>query len=156
MSAASLDLTIATPLEVVVSHAAAVSVRAEDESGSFGIRTGHADFITLLTPSVVRWSAPDGTVRYCAVDGGVMTVSGGHAVAIACREAIPGDSLERLEGEVERVRAAQLDVARRERVETVRLHAQAVRQMLRYLRDPSAPDGEADLVPDLAQREPRR
>ncbi|WP_028228570.1 F0F1 ATP synthase subunit epsilon [Paraburkholderia ferrariae] len=142
MSAAPLDLTIATPLEVAVNHAAAVSVRAEDASGAFGIRAGHADFITLLPPSVVRWASPDGERRCCAVDGGVMTVSGGRVVAIACREAIVGDSLAQLEGEVARVRAAQLDTERRARVEAVRLHARAVRQMLRYLRGPVVPDGQ--------------
>jgi F-type H+-transporting ATPase subunit epsilon len=139
-----IDLTIATPLDVVVSHAAAIAVRAEDESGSFGIHPGHADFITLLPPSVVRWAAPDGVPGYCAVDDGVMTVSGGSTVAIACREAILGDSLEQLESEVRRVRASQLDAERRERVEAVRLHAQAVRQMLRFLRGPVVPDGEVN------------
>ncbi|HTR05996.1 MAG TPA: F0F1 ATP synthase subunit epsilon [Paraburkholderia sp.] len=142
MAGTLLELTIATPLDLVVNHEAAGSVRAEDESGSFGIRPGHADFITMLSPSVVRWVSPDGTHRYCAVDGGVMTVSGGGKVAVACREAIVGDSLGRLEREVARVRAAQLDAERRVRVETVRLHAQAVRQMLRYLRGPVVPDGQ--------------
>ncbi|MEM5326997.1 F0F1 ATP synthase subunit epsilon [Paraburkholderia sp. JHI2823] len=143
MDATLLDLTIATPLDIVVNHEAAGSVRAEDESGSFGIRPGHADFITMLVPSVVRWLAADGTRRYCAVDGGVMTVSAGRTVALACREAIVGDSLERLEREVASVRAAQLDAERRVRVESVRLHAQAVRQMLRHLRGPLMPDGQA-------------
>lgn len=96
----------------------------------------------MLAPSVVRWVAPDGARGFCAVDGGVMTVTGGRAVAIACREAIAGDSLEWLEREVARVRAAQLDAERRVRVETLRLHAQAVRQMLRYLRGPLVPDGQ--------------
>jgi F-type H+-transporting ATPase subunit epsilon len=152
MDANTLDLTIATPLEVVVNAAAARSMRAEDESGSFGIRPGHADFITLLVPSVVRWVSPEGEPHYCAVDSGVMTVTGGHTVAIACREAIPGDSLERLEGEVGRVRAAQLDAERRLRVETVRLHAQAVRQMLRYLRGPAGHEGEDNVtIQELGQ-----
>ena len=142
MTTTLLDLTIATPLDMAVNHEAAGSLRAEDESGAFGIRPGHADFITMLAPSVVRWVAPDGKRRYCAVDGGVMTVSGGRTVAVACREAIVGDSLERLEREVARVRAAQLDAERRVRVETVRLHAQAVRQILRYLRGPVVPDGQ--------------
>ncbi|WP_321915694.1 MULTISPECIES: F0F1 ATP synthase subunit epsilon [unclassified Paraburkholderia] len=145
--AALLDLTIATPLDMVVNHAAAGSLRAEDESGSFGIRPAHADFITMLVPSVVRWIGPDGTRRYCAVDGGLLTVSGGRTVAVACREAIVGDSLERLEREVARVRAAQVDAERRMRVETVRLHAQAVRQMLRYLRGPAMPDGQEITAP---------
>ncbi|MCG5078748.1 F0F1 ATP synthase subunit epsilon [Paraburkholderia tagetis] len=142
MGGTLLELTIATPLDMVVNHAAARSLRAEDASGSFGIRPGHADFITMLAPSVVRWVAPDGARRFCAVDGGVMTVTGGCVVAIACREAIAGDALEWLEREVARVRAAQLDAERRVRVESVRLHAQAVRQMLRYLRGPIVPDGQ--------------
>lgn len=142
MDVTLLDLTIATPLDIVVDHEAAGSLRAEDESGSFGIRPGHADFITMLVPSVVRWLAPDGTRRYCAVDGGVMTVSAGRTVALACREAIVGDSLERLEREVASVRAAQLDAERRVRVESVRLHAQAVRQMLRHLRGPLMAGGQ--------------
>jgi F-type H+-transporting ATPase subunit epsilon len=151
MTGAKLDLTIATPLDMVVDRAAAVSLRAEDDSGSFGIRPGHADFITMLAPSVVRWLAPDGTRHFCAVDGGVMTVSGGATVAIACREAIVGDSLETLVRDVARVRAAQLDAGRRVRVETVRLHAQAVRQMLRYLRGSTAPAGER--TPAVPERE---
>ena len=145
-----LDLTIATPLDMIVNHEAAISVRAEDESGSFGIRPAHADFITMLAPSVVRWVAPDGVRRLCAVDGGVMTVAGGRMVAIACREAIVGESLDLLEREVARVRAAQLDAERRVRVETLRLHAQAVRQMLRYLRGPAVPDGQG--IPAAQER----
>lgn len=152
MSGASLGLTIATPLAVVVDHTPIVSLRAEDESGAFGVRVGHADLITLLAPSVVRWRTADGTHGYCAVDGGVLTVSHGNSVAIACREAVLGDSLEHLEGELERVRAAQLDAERRARVEAVRLHAQAVRQMLRYLRGPMVPDGQHVEPPREAPR----
>ena len=31
------------------------SVRAEDASGSFGILSGHADFLTVLGVSIVSW-----------------------------------------------------------------------------------------------------
>jgi F-type H+-transporting ATPase subunit epsilon len=130
----SLALTIATPARVVVDGLPIVSLRAEDESGAFGIRVGHADMVTLLSASVVRWTTADGIEHYCAVDGGVLIVSHGTTVSVACREAVPGESLQRLEEEVRGVRAAQLDAMRRARVEQTRLHAQAVRQMLRYLR----------------------
>ncbi|WP_193727874.1 F0F1 ATP synthase subunit epsilon [Paraburkholderia franconis] len=130
----SLALTIATPARVVVDGLPIVSLRAEDQSGAFGIRVGHADMVTLLSASVVRWTTPDGIEHYCAVDGGVLIVSHGMTVSVACREAVPGESLQRLEEEVRGVRAAQLDALRRARVEQTRLHAQAVRQMLRYLR----------------------
>ncbi|MBC8751123.1 MULTISPECIES: F0F1 ATP synthase subunit epsilon [Paraburkholderia] len=133
MSGTSLTLTIATPSRVWFDAVEIVSLRAEDESGSFGIRTRHADYVTLLTPSVVRWTCADGATRYCAVDGGVLLVSRGAEVSIACREAIPGDSLESLEAGVRRHHAVEDDAARRARVDQLRLHARAVRQMLRYL-----------------------
>jgi F-type H+-transporting ATPase subunit epsilon len=134
-------LTIATPARVVVDGLPIVSLRAEDESGAFGIRVGHADLVTLLSASVVRWTTVDGVEHYCAVDGGVLIVSHGTSVSLACREAVLGESLQRLEADVHTVRAAQIDAMRRARVEQTRLHVQAVRQMLRYLR-PQATRGE--------------
>jgi F-type H+-transporting ATPase subunit epsilon len=134
MSGASLTLTIATPSRVWFDAVAIVSLRAEDASGSFGIRAGHADLVTLLAPSVVRWTCADGATHFCAVEGGVLLVSLGVQVSIACREAIPGDSLASLEAAVRRYHAVEQDAARRARVDQLRLHARAVRQMLRYLR----------------------
>jgi F-type H+-transporting ATPase subunit epsilon len=111
-----------------------VAVRAEDQSGSFGILPGHADLLTALAPSVVRWRTADGATHFCAVRGGVFTVSAGHNVAVACREGVLGDSLEELEAKVRAVRAQQTEADRKARVEQVRMHALAVRQLLRYLR----------------------
>jgi F-type H+-transporting ATPase subunit epsilon len=141
MSGAPLTLTVATPSRVWFDAVAIVSLRAEDESGAFGIRTGHADFVTLLTASVVRWTCADGLTRYCAVDGGVLLVARGIQISIACREAIPGDSLESLEAGVRSRHADEDDAARRARVEQLQLHARAVRQMLRYLRPRPGVDG---------------
>lgn len=56
-----MRLTITTPTAVAVDVADAVQVRAEDFSGGFGIRTGHADFLTALVPSVVIWRREDGS-----------------------------------------------------------------------------------------------
>jgi F-type H+-transporting ATPase subunit epsilon len=142
MTQHGLSLTIATPARVIVDGLSVVSLRAEDQSGAFGVRAGHADMVTLVSASVVRWRTPDGAEHYCAVDDGVLIVSHGTAVSLACREAVRGDSLEALEADVRRVRAAQLDAMRRARVEQTRLHAQAVRQMLLYLR-PQTTRGDA-------------
>lgn len=131
---ATLHLTIATPAHVLLDDAQVVALRAEDETGSFGILPGHAAFLTVLTPSVLRWHGVDGVEHFCAVKEGVLRVSGGHEVAIACREGMLGDSLDVLEEQVRLARAAQLDVVRRAQVEETRLHARAVRQLLRYLR----------------------
>ncbi len=66
--------------------------------------------------------------------GGVFTVSGGRNVAVACREGVVGDSVEDLEAKVRAVRSQELEADRKARVEQVRLHALAVRQLVRYLR----------------------
>jgi F-type H+-transporting ATPase subunit epsilon len=130
----TLHLTVTTPAQILVETHDVVAVRAEDQSGSFGILPGHADLLTVLIPSVVRWRTADGAAHFCAVRGGVFTVSAGHNVAVACREAVLGDSFEDLEAKVRAVRAQQLEADRKARVEQVRLHALAVRQLLRYLR----------------------
>jgi len=138
----TLHLTVTTPAQILVESGDVAEVRAEDQSGSFGILPGHADLLTVLVPSVVRWRTTDGAARFCAVRGGVFAVSSGCNVAVACREGVVGDSLEDLEAKVRTVRAQQLEADRKARVEQIRLHALAVRQLVRYLRpnsDPAAP-----------------
>lgn len=128
-----LHLTITTPAAVLVDDAAVRSVRAEDESGGFGILAGHADLLTVLPASVVRWRGDDDAEHYCALRGGVMTVAEGRLVSIACREGSLGDDLATLEARVASLRASETDADRRHRVEQTRLHAQAVRQLIRLL-----------------------
>jgi F-type H+-transporting ATPase subunit epsilon len=130
----TLKLTVTTPAQILVAADDVVAVRAEDQSGSFGILPGHADLLTVLVPSVVRWRTADGTSRFCAVRGGVFTVSAGRSVAVACREGVVSDSLEALEVKVRTVRAQQLEADRKVRAGRVRVHAFAVRQLVKYLR----------------------
>jgi len=131
---AGLHLTIATPAAVLVDADDVRSLRAEDESGAFGILPGHADLLTVLPPSVVRWTRAGAPTRYCAVSGGVLAVSGGKRVSIACRRGVLGDDLAALQAEVEARRAAEEDADRRARVEQARLHARGIRLFMRYLR----------------------
>ncbi|MEA3093854.1 MAG: F-type H+-transporting ATPase subunit epsilon [Caballeronia sp.] len=139
---ALLHLTIATPARVLFDSSGVVALRAEDATGSFGILPGHAAFLTVLAPSVLRWHEDDGVEQFCVVKEGVLRVSDGHEVSIACREGVMGTSgisLKVLEAQVDVARAAQLDAVRRARVDETRLHAQAVRQLLRYLRPSARP-----------------
>ena len=129
-----LRLTISTPASILVDAEVILALRAEDESGSFGILPGHADFLTVLTPSVLRWHAAGNIERFCAVEEGVLRVSRGRSVNIACRTGVLGDSLAALETQIAASHAKRVDTARQARVEQTRLHAQAVRQLLRYLR----------------------
>jgi len=147
MSERTLHLTITTPDDVLVDDPAARAVRAEDESGGFGLLPGHADFLTVLPASVVRWHDRTDTPRYCVVRAGVLVVSGGSRVQLACRQGMVGDTLDVLEAEIARFRATESDADRRARVEQMRLHAHAVRQLMHYLRPGSdglaaAPFGE--------------
>ena len=130
----TLHLTITTPAQILVASDDVIAVRVEDQSGSFGVLPGHADLLTALVPSVVRWRTVDGAACFYAVRGGVFAVSGGGNVSVACREGVVGDSLDELEAKVRTVRARQLEADRKARAEQIRVHALAVRQLVRYLR----------------------
>jgi len=129
-----MRLLITTPTAVVIEEQLVVAVRAEDESGSFGILDGHADFLTALTESVVSWHRADDRQRFCAVRRGVLSVTNGSEVAIATREAIVGEDLARLEHVVLTQFREALEAERAARGESLRLQMQAIRQIVRYLR----------------------
>ena len=129
-----LHLTVSTPSRVLVDVSDVVSFRASDASGSFGIQPGHAGFLTVIRASVVQWRQAEGNWRYCAVRGGVLSVLDGKRIALACREGVLGADLSSLESDVREAGLADAEADRRARVEQTRLHAQAVRQLVKYLR----------------------
>ena len=134
-----MRLRIVTPLSVVVDEEID-SLRAEDASGSFGIRPGHAPFLTALAVSIVSWQNA-GAERFCALRGGVLTVTGGSTIAIATREAVAGDDLATLDAQVLARFQSDADEERIEHVETMRLQLHAIRRMISRLR-PGADTGE--------------
>ena len=134
-----MRLLVTTPLAVVADHADIVSVRAQDASGWFGVLPGHTDLLTVLLPSVLSWRHADGHRRHCAVRGGVLTVRGGRTVAVATRQAVPGENLDALGQAVLGRFHAELDAERAARVESLRLHMQAIRRIVQVLR-PGAAD----------------
>jgi F-type H+-transporting ATPase subunit epsilon len=134
-----MRLCITTPLDVVVDEEGVLSLRAEDASGSFGIQPGHADFLTALAISVVIWTGPAGVRRFCAVRRGVLTVSGGQAVAVATREAVTGTDLATLDQTVLARFRADIETERTERVESTRLQLAAIRRMATRLKPASRP-----------------
>jgi len=129
-----MRLLITTPTAVVIDDPDVAAVRAEDESGSFGILSGHADFLTALTVSVVAWRRRDDRHRFCAVRRGVLSVSHGSLVAIATREALVGDDLERLEHVVLAEFRNNIEAERTARTASLQLEMKAIRQIVRYLR----------------------
>lgn len=142
-----MRLTISTPTAIAVDVADVRALRAEDESGAFGVLPGHADLMTALVPSVVAWRDPDGRESFCAVRGGVLSVGRGGQVAVATREAVIGTDLDQLEGEV--LRRFRASVAEEEgaRISEARMQLALLRRILAYMRpersvrEPSPPSG---------------
>lgn len=126
-----MRLRIFTPLSVVVEQDVD-SLRAIDESGSFGILPGHVSFMTALAVSIVSWRHV-GVEKFCAVRGGILTVANDTTVAIATREVVVGDDLARLDAEVLDRFAADVEAERVEHVEAMRLQMSAIRRMINRL-----------------------
>ncbi|MBN2907389.1 MAG: F0F1 ATP synthase subunit epsilon [Rhodobacteraceae bacterium] len=124
-------MQIVTPLSVVVNEEID-SLRAEDASGGFGILPGHAPFLTALAISILSWKSA-GIERFCALRGGVLTVTGGNTIAVATREAVAGDNLATLDAEVLARFQSDADEERVEHVETMRLQLHAIRRMISRL-----------------------
>jgi F-type H+-transporting ATPase subunit epsilon len=129
-----MRLLITTPTAVVIDDPDVVAVRAEDESGCFGILGGHADFLTALTVSVVAWRLSNDSRRFCAVRRGVLSVSRGTLVVIGTRQALVGDDLDHLEHVVLANFRNNVEAERTARTATLQLQMKAIRQIVRYLR----------------------
>lgn len=136
-----MRLLIATPSVIVVDIDDAVAVRAEDASGEFGILPHHAEFVTVLAVSVVGWRREQGAEGYCAVRGGLLTVTEGETVSIATREAVTGGDLASLEALVRSRLAAEAEEERLARAHAEQLRVQAIRQIIGYLRPEPAERG---------------
>ena len=59
-----MKLTVTTPLAIVLDVEDVAHLRAEDETGAFGILPAHADFLTALAVSVVTWRDAKGVERH--------------------------------------------------------------------------------------------
>lgn len=134
-----MKLTVATPLAIIIEADDVAHLRAEDQTGAFGVLPGHADFLTALTLSVVSWRDPKGSEHHVAVRGGVLEVRGGDAITIATREAVADDDLHRLETEVLASFHNRREKERTARTDAQRLYLAAIRQICQFLRSERAP-----------------
>lgn len=129
-----MKFVVTTPMSVAIEQEGVTYVRAEDRTGSFGIERGHADFLTVLTISVLIWRDAQEQERYVAVRGGVMRVSCGNVVEVATREAVVGEDLGQLRAEVLAQLTRNLETERSARRGALNLERAAIRQLYRYLR----------------------
>lgn len=144
-----MRLVVTTPLAIVAEADHVAHLRAEDETGAFGILPGHADFLTALSVSVLSWRDERGTEHHAAVRGGMLEVRDGNAIAVATPEAVPGDDLHRLETEVLSAFRRGLEEEQAARADAQRLYLAAIRQISRFLRSerPSAVPGRPGATP---------
>jgi len=128
-----MKLTIATPISLAVEADDVIYVRAEDETGAFGILPGHADFVTTLTVSVITWRDEASRQHHVAVREGVLIVREGDFVEVVTREAVGEDTLEALGTAVlERLRA-EAQEGQSSRFASSCLEVAALRQLQNYL-----------------------
>ena len=129
-----MKLSVSTPLSIVTDAGDVAYLRAEDETGSFGILPGHADFLSALAVSVVNWRDTKGVEHHLAVRGGMIEVRNGTTITIATREAVASDNLAQLETEVLAKFRQGAEEERAARTDAQRLYLAAIRQIYRFLR----------------------
>lgn len=147
-----MRLVVTTPTAVVTDVRNVRQVRAEDDTGGFGILKGHADFLTVLPVSVVTWESDEAGEGFVLVRGGLLTVHAGELVEIAARGAYSRDDLASLGrdaiAELER-RDEEDDVAR---TSESRLHLATMRQIQRVLESGrGSVSSPPNLQPDRAE-----
>lgn len=134
-----MRLIVTTPLAIIADASDVAHLRAEDETGAFGILPGHADFLTALSVSVATWRNRTGAEHHIAVRSGMLEVRDGDTITIATREAIASDDLHHLETEVLATFRRQTEEERSARTDAQRLYLAAIRQIYRFLKSERAP-----------------
>jgi F-type H+-transporting ATPase subunit epsilon len=134
-----MKLLVTTPLAIAVDASEVAHLRAEDETGAFGILPGHADFLTALSISVATWRDRAGSEHHVAVRGGMLQVLGGDTITIATRDAVVSDDLARLQTEVLTAFRRETEEEKSARTDAQRLYLAAIRQITRFLKSERAP-----------------
>ncbi len=127
-----MRLVVTTPTALVVEADDVTHVRAEDETGAFGIKPRHARFLTTLPVSVVTWRDAEAAEHHVAVRGGVLIVANGD-VEVATRQAIRDDDLEALAVKVEQTFLQDAASEETARTSAQRLHLATMRQIQRVV-----------------------
>lgn len=129
-----MRLKISTPTKIIEDVDQLHSVRAEDETGAFGIMPGHTDFVTTLPISVVSWQGLDGSRGFVLVRKGVMSVRDGAFVEIATRGGFRSDELHDLGETVWDELRRSDDIEDVSRTSDTRMHLATIRQIEKVMR----------------------
>ncbi|AUN32704.1 F0F1 ATP synthase subunit epsilon [Niveispirillum cyanobacteriorum] len=124
-----MRLHILTPLVTILDRTDISEISARDESGAFGIRPGHAPFLTALPPSVLTLRTEHGATLYAAVAGGMLRVDR-DGVRVTSPDAATGSELAPLAARVAAEKAAGLHRQRESAAQERTLHAALVHHLL--------------------------
>ena len=128
-----MRLRVLLPTQVLLDVATS-RVVAEAPDGSFCLLPRHIDYVTALTPGLLRFTNADGADEYVALSGGLL-VKRGLDVLVTAADAVHGRELGGLQAMVQE-RFATLD-AREERARgaLARLEADFVRRFIELRED---------------------
>ncbi len=105
---------------------AATRLNAVAVDGGFGILPNHVDFVTVLVPSILLVTTPEGGERIFGIDEGLL-VKKGHQVDIAVRRGVESADLDSLRATVQETFHQMEDEERVARAALARLEADMVR-----------------------------
>ncbi len=146
-----MKLTVTTPLAIAVDASDVAHLRAEDETGAFGILPGHADFLTALSISVATWRDRAGSEHHVAVRGGMLHVLDGETIMIATREAVVSDGLAHLQTEVLTAFMRETEEEKSARTDAQRLYLAAIRQISRFLKPERTPATPSERISNFLE-----
>jgi F-type H+-transporting ATPase subunit epsilon len=147
-----MRLLVTTPTSVVEEVSDVLHVRAEDETGAFGIEPGHADFVTVLPASVINWRDRE-QEGFVVVLGGVLTVEMGDLVQVAARDAYRENDLSQLGDAARKALERSLESEHHSRKSETLLHLATMRQINNVLQGAERPFASAPKLSPLTARE---
>lgn len=90
-----MDLKILLPYKIFAEVKEVSSVVIETSAGSYGLLPQRLDCVAALVPGILYYTTEDNTIKYVAVDEGVM-VKAGAQVLVSVRNAFGGADLGKL------------------------------------------------------------
>ncbi len=106
-------------------------VIAEDFNGYFGLLPRHLDFITGLAPGILSYELENGSIRYAALNEGVL-VKVGSDVFVSTSRAVLSKDLPELEDLLQREFLIEDERERKMRTAAARLEADLARRFMRF------------------------
>lgn len=126
--AAVMQVTLRLPAQTLFDGDAR-KLFAVAENGAFGMLPRHIDFVTVLVPSVLILTSPEGDERFFGIDEGLL-VKKGYQVEVVVRRGVEGEDLATLGETVTRTFVEVDEKERVARTALSRLEANMVRQFV--------------------------